>query len=200
MTTTRPDVEPSHTLVTAAFEGEFAPPPLSVAIVSLVELCHRAMPDPKKLRAAIVEEAKFDLGPQERAVEIARTWALDNKLIAAPVTNLRHEVFGRERSGEPVLFLLSTGTAEGKEVVFCSVLFRGVAEADVVKAVNHVTKRNPFGGGRAVNADGGIVRRVFWDVQGDAGIRAIAACGPDNVDALDLPRAIVAFNQAANAN
>lgn len=195
MTTAGPG--PSRTLISAAFEGDFAPPPLSAAIVSLVELCQRAMPDPKMLRTAIVDEAKFEVGPQARADELARTWALEDKLIGAPVTILGHEVFGRERDGEPVLFLLSTGMSEGKDVVFCSVLFRGVIEADVVKAVTHVTKRKPFGGGRVRNADGAIVRRVFWDVEGDAGVRAMAACGPDNVEALDLPRAIVAFNRAA---
>lgn len=195
MTTAGPG--PSRTLISAAFEGDFAPPPLSAAIVSLVELCQRAMPDPKMLRTAIVDEAKFEVGPQARADELARTWALEDKLIGAPVTILSHEVFGRERDGEPVLFLLSTGMSEGKDVVFCTVLFRGVIEADVVKAVTHVTKRKPFGGGRVRNADGAIVRRVFWDVEGDAGVRAMAACGPDNVEALDLPRAIVAFNRAA---
>ncbi len=200
MTTTGPGAAPSRTLISQAFEGDFAPPPLSAAIVSLVELCQRAMPDPKKLRTAIVDEAKFDVGPQARADEIARAWALDTKLVGAPVTQLRHEVFGRERNGEPVLFLLSTGMSEGKEVVFCSVLFRGAIEADVVKAVTHVTKRNPFGGGRVQNADGAIVRRVFWDVEGDGGVRAMVACGPDNVEALDLPRVIVAFNRAAQAS
>lgn len=200
MTAKGPTLEPSHTLVSVAYDGEFAPPSLSVAIVSLVELCQRAMPNPKRLRSAIVDEAKFDVGPQARADEFARTWALDNKLIDAPVAGLRHEVFGREREGEPVVFLLSTGLAGGKEVVFCSVLFRGVIEADVVKAVKHVSKRDPFGGGRVVNADGGIVRRVFWDIQGDAGVRALVACGPDNVDAMHLPRAIVALNHAASGN
>ncbi len=188
---------PSRTLISKAFEGEFVPPPLSVAVVSLVELCQRAMPDPIKLRAALVDEAKFDIGPSARAEESARTWALDSKLIAAPVRNLRHEIFGRERQGEPVVMLLSVGESEGKQVVFCTSLFRGVIEADVIKAVCHVTQTQPFGGGRVTNADGAIVRRAFWDLQGVAGVRGMAACGPNNVEALDLPRAIIAFNVTA---
>jgi hypothetical protein len=186
--------QPSRTLISLAFEGEYAPPPLSAAIVSLVELCQRGMPDPQQLRTALVEEAKFTVGPAERAEETARTWAFDQKLVDEPVTDLKHEIFGRDRDGVPVVMLLSTGRAGGKPIVFCTTLFRGVIEADVVKAVEHVTKRQPFIGGRVANADGAIVRRAFWDVQGDAGVRAIIACGPDNVEALTLPRAIIAFS------
>lgn len=185
---------PTRALISAAFEGDFAPPQLSVAIVSLVELCQRAMPDPQRLRAALVEEAKFDVGPRERAEEFIRPWALDNRLIATPVRNLRHEVFGRLRHEDPVVLLLSVGETEGREVVFVTALFRGAIEADVIKAVAHVTKKQPFGGGRVINADGAIVRRAFWDEEGVAGVRAMVACGPDNVEALDLPRAIIAFN------
>jgi hypothetical protein len=189
--------EPRRTMISQAFEGEYAPPSLSVAVVSLIELCQRAMPDPSAVRRAIVEEAGFTVGPSHRAEEAARTWALDTKLIAAPVTNLQHEIFGRERHGEPVVLLLSQGRSEGRDIVFCSSLFRGVIEADVVKAVVHVTKRNPFGGGMARNALGHLIRRVFWDVEGNGGVRAIVACGPENVEALDLPRAIIAFNESS---
>ncbi len=185
---------PSRTLISTAFDGDSPPPQLSVAVVSLVELCQRAMPDPVKLRAALVDEAGFDVGRRERAEENASLWAFDNKLIAAPVRGLRHEIFGRLRHEAPVLMLLSVGESEGREVVFVTAFFRGAIEADVVKAVTHVTKKQPFGGGRVLNAGGGVVRRAFWDLEGEAGVRAMVACGPDNVEALDLPRAIIAFN------
>ncbi|HCK85215.1 MAG TPA: hypothetical protein DHW63_12075 [Hyphomonadaceae bacterium] len=188
---------PLRTLISTAFDGDSPPPRLSVAVVSLVELCQRAMPDPIKLRAALVDEAGFDVGRPERAEEIASIWALDNKLIATPVRGLRHEIFGRLRHQAPVLILLSVGESEGKEVVFVTAFFSGATEADVIKAVTHVTKKPPFGGGRVSNASGATVRRAFWDVEGEAGVRAMVACGPDNVEALDPPRAIIAFNFAA---
>lgn len=187
--------KPWRTLISPAFEGEYAPAPLSVAIVSLVELCQRAMPDPALIRKALIEEAKFTAGPTARAEEFARTWAFDSKLIAAPVHDLRHEVYGREREGEPVIFLLSTGKSEGAEVVFLTVLFLGVTEADVVKAIAHVTKKKPAIGGSARNVDGAIVRRVFFEVGGEAGVRAMIGCGAENVDATHLPRAIIAFSR-----
>lgn len=188
---------PGRTLISKAYEGDVPPPHLSAPIVSLIELCNRAMPDPALLRKAIVEEAKFDVGPPERAAEMARVWALDNKLVSAPVRNLRHEVFGRDRYGDPVIFLLSVGESEGNQIVFCSVLFRGAIEADVVKALVKPLGRQPFGGGMVKNADGHTVRRVFWDVEGAGGVRGIVACGPENVEALEAPRAVIAFNTAA---
>ena len=45
------------TVVEAAFPGDEAPPELSVGIVSLVELCKLAMPDPGALRQRL-EEAR----------------------------------------------------------------------------------------------------------------------------------------------
>ncbi len=196
MTTTARGKKPTHTLVSQAFSRDAAPAQLSAAIVSLVELCQRAMPDPKKIRKALVDEAKFVTGKQAQADEMGGMIALDSKIIGAPVTGLRHELFGRERTEEPVIILLSVGKSEGKEVVFLTAAFRGAIEADVVKAVTHVTKKKPFGGGRTQNVNGELTRRVFWDVEGEAGVRGMVAWGPDNVEETRVLRGVTAFNRA----
>ena len=123
--------------------------------------------------------------------------ALESDLVDPGVRNLKHELFGKERNIEPVLILLSEGDSKNGKVVFCSAIFRGAIEADAVKAVAHVTKQQPFTGSSVRNADGMMVRRVFWDVQGLAGIRGLVVSGPEDVESIDLPRAITGFNKAA---
>lgn len=185
-----------RTLVEAAFPGNEAPGQLSVAIVSLTELCQIAMPDPALVREQIVG-AGFETGAQERADEAAAMLALDDKVFAFPVRNLRHELFGRGRHGENVIILLSQGdSAEGK-VVFLTTLFRGAMEADAVKAGAHVTGKQPLTGATLRNAGGNVLRRVFWDAEGVAGVRGLLVTGPHNVEATDLPRAFTAFNLAS---
>lgn len=180
-------------VIELAFPGDEAPPQLSVSIVSLVELCQIAMPDPGKVRDNILG-AGFETGRQERADEAGRMLALDTKVVDMPVRNLRHELFGRGRHGEPVILLLSQGETDRGPIVFLSALFRGAIEADAVKAAAHVTKDKPITGSRALNHDGNVLRRVFWDVGGQSGIRGFMVTGPGNVESTDLPRAFTAFN------
>ncbi len=185
----------TRTIVSQAFEGDQAPAQLSVAIVSLVELCQLAMPDPDKLRTSLLG-AGLVTAPQTKADEAGRMLALDSGLLSQPVKKLRHQMFAGGRQGEPVLFLLSEGDTNDGKVVFCSTIFRGAIEADAVKAAAHVTKQAPFTGSRARNADGHLLRRVFWDTNGVAGIRGFAITGPENVESMELPRAFTAFNKA----
>jgi len=183
-------------LVSEAFPGDAAPADLSVGIVSLVELCQLAMPDPNKIRERL-REAEFEVGKQERADEFGEVFALDRKMIAGSVKNLRHEIYGITRNDAPVLILLSVGDSDEGKVVFCSSIFRGAIEADAIKAAAHVSKRQPFTGSTAINSDDKILRRSFWDVEGEAGVRFLVVSGPQNVEATDLPRAITAFNKVA---
>lgn len=182
-----------RTLIEAAFPGDQAPGQLSVAIVSLIELCQIAMPDPAKIRESILG-AGFEAGAEARAAEAGAMLALDNKVWADPVRNLKHEMFGRERTGETVIFLVSQGETKGGKIVFLSTLFRGAMEADAVKAAAHVTKKQPLTGATAQNVNGNTLRRVFWDTEGVEGVRGLMVTGPHNVEALDLPRAFTAFN------
>jgi hypothetical protein len=184
-----------RTLIEAAFPDNQAPGQLSAAIVSLVELCQIAMPDPAFVREQIIG-AGFEIGVQERADEAAAMLALEDKVFAFPVRNLRHELFGRGRQGENVIILLSHGdSAEGK-VVFLTTMFRGAMEADAVKAAAHVTGKQPLTGATLRNPAGNVLRRVFWDTEGEAGVRGLMVTGPHNVEATDLPRAFTAFNLA----
>jgi hypothetical protein len=185
---------PTRTILELAFEGNQAPAQLSVAIVSLVELCEIAMPDPAKIRESLLG-AGFEVGKKARADEAGRMLALDNKFVATPLRNLRHELYGKERHGAPVLILLSEADAKEGKLVFCSAIFRGALEADAVKAVAHVTKLQPITGSTARNADGNVLRRVFWDVKDVAGVRGLVVTGPGNVEATELPRAFTAFNR-----
>lgn len=180
-------------VIELAFPGDEAPPQLSVSIVSLVELCQLAMPDADKVRENIIH-AGFETGRQERADEAGRMLALDIKVVDMPVRNLRHELFGGGRHGEPVILLLSQGETDRGKIVFLSTIFRGAIEADAVKASAHVTKDKPITGSRVLNHDGNVLRRVFWDVQGAAGIRGFMVSGPGNVENTELPRAFTAFN------
>jgi hypothetical protein len=120
--------------------------------------------------------------------------SLDSQVIASPVRDLRHEIFGRERRDQPVIVLLSEGDSNQGKVVFCTTLFRGAIEADAVKAAAHITKEQPFTGATIRNADGNILRRVFWEVKNVAGVRGFMVTGPHDVEAADLPRAFTAFN------
>jgi hypothetical protein len=184
-------------VISRAFEGDEAPAELSVGIVSLVELCQVAMPDPERIRASL-KDAGFTPGPQAKADEAGRMLALDKNVVAKPVRRLRHELYGHYRNETPVLILLSTGESDDGGIVFCTALFRGAIEADAVKAAAHVTKKQPFTGASIRNHEGTTVRRVFWDVEDAAGVRGFMVSGPQNVEALDLPRAITAFNKVAS--
>jgi hypothetical protein len=180
-------------VVELAFPEDSPPAQLSVSIVSLVELCQIAMPDPEMVRENILQ-AGFETGRQERADEAGRMLALDTKVVDMSVRNLRHELFGRGRQGEPVILLLSQGDTDRGKIVFCSAIFRGAMEADAIKAAAHVTKDQPITGSRVLNHDGNVLRRVFWDVGGIAGIRGFMVSGPGNVEDTELPRAFTAFN------
>ncbi len=182
-------------LIGAAFAGDRAPPELSVAIVSLVELCQVAMPDPAALREAI-QGAGFAEGPPERADEIGGLLALDQKVYSSPVRNLRHQIFARERNEARVRLLISEGESPEGKVVFVSTIFAGAIEADAVKAAAHVTKKQPLTGATVTNANGLPLRRVFWDTKGESGVLGLMVTGPQDVDAWDGARAFTAFNLA----
>lgn len=189
-------IEPARRLLSLAFEGDQAPAELSVGVVSLVELCQVAMPDPLRLRTSLIG-AGFRQGSQKAADNAGRMLALDNAVIGAPVHALNHEIYGTERHNDPVTILVSEGESAGGKVIFVTALFRQSMEADVVKAVVHVSKKQPFTGAVTKNSDGAIVRRVFWDIEDAAGIRGIMVTGPDNVEAMHVARGITAFNKAA---
>lgn len=188
-----------RTIVGAAFPGDRAPPELSVAVVSLVELCQIGMPDPAILRQAI-ESAGFAEGPKERADEMGGLLALDNKVFSFPVSNLRHQIFARDRNEARVRLLLSEGDSSEGPVVFVSTIYSGAIEADAVKAAAHVTKKKPLTGATVTNANGVKLRRVFWDMQGESGVRGFMVTGPENVESWDGARAFIAFNIVAKRN
>jgi hypothetical protein len=179
-------------VIEAPFEGDQAPPELSVGIVSLVELCDLAMPDPTALTHAI-ENAGFTEAPQNLADQHGGWLALNDKVFSFPVRNVRHRLWGRERHDAPVRLLLSEGDSSEGPVVFVSAFFTDAIEADAIKAAAHVSKKQPLTGATTVNADGVQLRRVFWDVEGASGIRGLMVTGPQNVEALG-GRAITAFN------
>lgn len=188
--------QPRRVLISKAFEGDEAPGQLSVAIVSLVELCNLAMPDTAKLRSEILG-AGFSAAPKDVTERTGAWLSLEDKVAASPVRNLRHEMFGRDRHGENVYIVLSEGNSADGKVVFCSTVFTGAIEADAVKAAAHVAKKEPFIGSTHRRPDGRVLRRVFWDVEGVAGIRGLVVSGPENVELLNEPRAFTAFNKVA---
>ncbi len=177
-----------------AFPDDQAPPQLSVGIVSLVELCDLAMPDPQALIHRLREEAKFEAFPQDRANELGNMLALDNKVFSFPVRKLKHSLFVRDRHEALVHILVTEGESDQGKVVFCSAIFNGALEADAVKAAVHVTKRQPITGATVTNAGGATLRRVFWDVEGASGIRGFMVTGPKDVEAINQLRAFTAFN------
>jgi hypothetical protein len=181
------------TVVQAAFPGDEAPPELSAAIVSLIELCQLGMPDPKLLRKNITE-AGFVAGPPKNAETVGAMLALDRKVFDAGVKNLRHEIYGRDRNGALVTYVLSEGDSNKGKVVFCTTLFRGAIEADAVKAAEHVIKRKPLTGGTAKAADGSVLRRIFWDTGGVSGVLGFVVSGPESMIDGAAPRAFTAFN------
>jgi hypothetical protein len=183
------------TTIESAFPGTAAPAELSVGIVSLVELCNLAMPDPNTLYQRI-REAKFTDAAPEQATEFGRALALEDRVFSFPVRNLRHKLFAKDRHNEAVVLLVTEGESSEGPVVFCSSFFRGAMEADVVKAVAHVSKKQPLTGANVDFADGTHRRRIFWDMQNASGVRGLMVTGPHNVEALDLYRAITAFNVA----
>lgn len=188
-----------RTIVAAAFPADRAPGELSVAIVSLVELCQLAMPNPSALREAIAS-AGFADGPQERADEFGKILSLDSKVFAFPVKNVRHQLYARERNEERVRLLISEGESANGPVVFVSTIFTGAIEADAIKAAAHVTRKNALTGTTATNANGVIVRRVFWDTQGESGVFGLMVTGPENLEAWEGVRAFTAFNLVNKKN
>lgn len=181
-------------VISKAFPGNEAPAGLSVGIVSLVELCNIAMPSAAEARKQIKNAAFVGIA-REKADNAARLFALDAKILVKPVRNLRNALYARDRNDEAVLLLLSEGDTDDGRVVFLSSIFRGSIEADVVKAVTHVTKTQPFTGTTVTNADGVAMRRVQWELN-SGGIRGMVVTGPPNVESLENPRAITAFNIA----
>lgn len=180
-------------VIETAFEGVEAPPELSVGIVSLVELCQLAMPDPAAIDQAI-KSADFSEGKKDRTDEFSIWLALDNKVFSFPVRNLTHKLYLRDRQDARVRLLVSAGESDQGRVIFVTTIFGGAIEADAIKAVVHVTNKHPLTGATVVNAQGAQLRRVFWDIEGVAGIRGMMITGPDNVESADAPRAITAFN------
>ena len=189
------DTPKVRTLLELAFPGDAPPDELSVAVVSLVELCQLAMPDPASVREAI-NSANFGDAPQDLADELGRYLALDNRAFSFPVRNLRHRLYGRDRHKTPVRLLVSEGESDQGAVIFVSTLFTGAIEADAIKAAVHVTKKEPLTGATAANSAGAPLRRVFWDVEGVAGIRGFMITGPENVESYEGLRAFTAFNLA----
>lgn len=196
MTNTGSGQSQEWTIIESAFPGIAAPAELSVGIVSLVELCNLAMPDPTALYQRI-RQAEFTDVVQDEAEQFARMLALDDRVLSFPVRNLRHKLFSKIRNAATVALLVTEGESGEGPIVYCSTLFRGAMEADVVKAVSHVTKKQPFTGANLMGADNAHRRRVFWDTEGVGGARAVMATGPQNVEALDQFRAITAFNKVA---
>jgi hypothetical protein len=197
----KPENQPPPKLrrvIEAAFPGDEAPPELSVAIVSLVELCQLAMPNPAGIAEAI-QSAGFAEGPKERADEFAGWLALDNKVFSFPVRNLRHKLFARNRHDVRVRLLVSEGESAQGRVLFVTTIFGGALEADAIKAAAHVTKKQPLTGATVTNAEGKQLRRVFWDAEGESGIRGLMVTGPQDVESADAPRAFTAFNLVGKA-
>jgi hypothetical protein len=182
-----------RTLLELPYPDNAAPPELSVAIVSLAELCQLGMPDPAAIREAI-KSAAFGDAPQGKAEELGGFLALDNKVFSFPVRNLRHKLYGRDRNEVPVRLLVTEGESAEGPVIFVSTLFNGAIEADVVKAATHVADKQPLTGATAANSNGAQLRRVFWDVEGAAGVRGLMISGPENVEDDIIMRAITAFN------
>lgn len=183
------------TILTRAFESDACPPLLSVGLVSLIELSQQAMPSPSKVRAKMAEGG-LQHAPQKQADAFGRALAFDSKMVAGPVRNLRHELYTKTRHQLQVGLLVTEADSDDGPLVFCSSIFNGAIEADVVKAVAHVTKHKPVVGGKALNADGALLRRVFWDLPNLAGVRFIIATGPDDIDSEQAMRAVTAFNKA----
>lgn len=179
-------------VISKAFEGDQAPAGLSAGIVSLVEFCKAGMPDPARVREQF-KTLQFNTSGQANADAAARLLALDTKIYSKPVRNLRNEMYGAERNGDPVVLILSEGETDDGKIVFLTTLFRGAIEADAVKAVTHVAQKQPLTGSNVTNLEGVAVRRVFWDVN-EAGIRGMVVSGPDNVESMQAPRAITAYN------
>ena len=190
--------EPKHvmTLVSPAFEGDSPPAELSVGIVSLIELCQQAMPNANKVRGKLIE-ANFQQREEKRAQEITTVLAFDKGLVEGNIRNFRHAIYQRERHDAPVVLMVSEGDTGKGPVVMVSTLFTGAAEADVVKAVGHVTKAAPFTGQKVENKDGFTVRRVFWELPNTSGVRFMVASGPADPDAMDKMRAITAISKAS---
>lgn len=183
------------TTIQDAFPGDTPPQQLSVAIVSLVELCQHAMPDPEAVHKAI-EGAGFLVADQTKANNFGAWLALDNKVFSFPVRNMRHKFFSKERKGQAVLLLVSEGESDQGKVIFCSTMFWEAIEADAVKAAGHVTKKEPLTGARVTNSNGEIIRRVFWDTAGVSGVRGFMVTGPDDIITGAHARAFTAFNIA----
>jgi hypothetical protein len=178
------------------FPGDRAPPELSASIVSLVELCQIAMPDPAAMAKAI-EGAGFVQASANEAERIAQPLALDKQVFSFSIRNLRHKLFGLMRGDQRVRLLISEAESSEGPVIFCTAVFSGAMEADAVKAAAHVTNKQPFTGATLVNAGGEKVRRVFWDVEGVSGVRGFMVSGPEDVEALDNMRAFTAFNMVS---
>lgn len=185
---------PKRRVISAAYEGDSPPGVLSVGLVSLVELCQHAMPSPRRIREKMAE-ANLERADDVNAERFGRALSLDKKLVAGGVRNLRHELYGKERAGALVLLLVSEGEGPDGPMVFCSTLFTGATEADVVKAVSKVTEREP-GVGSVADGANGAIRRVMWDIPGTSGVRFMVASGPGDMDAIDQLRAVTAFNKA----
>lgn len=191
-----PNGAPKRTLISKAYEGDNPPGVLSVGLVSLVELCQHAMPKPAKIREKMAE-ASLEKVSQEQADKFGAALALDQKMLAGPVRNLKHDLYAKERAGALVLLLISEGQSDEGPVVFATTLFTGAVEADVVKAVSKVTDQEPSVGSVASGPSGDI-RRVYWDIPNNtAGVRFFVASGPADMDADHTLRAVTAFNKVA---
>lgn len=188
-------LQPPPHAVRAFAPGEEPPAVLGLAAVTLLDVCIGQMPDIARVERAIVE-AGFKPEPEATARGIARGLALESKMVSAPLRDFRHKAWRTERQGVPAAMLLSAAQSDLGPVVFCSALFGGATEAEAVKTVQALSRSPPTDGGMAHDADGKVVRRVFWNLQGQAGLLGLVVCGPENPETRDHLRALVAFNRA----
>lgn len=166
-------------------------PHLSVGAMAWVQTCLGHMGDAAKVRESLKANGYIQ-DPDQTAAEIAATLAVQDKLVSDPLRDFKHSLWRTEREGVPCIILLSEATSDIGPVTFCAALFGAAREVDLARLASSLVKDGPMAAGVTKAADGSNLRRLFWRVPSQ-NVRALVACGPENVNDTGRLRALIAI-------
>lgn len=168
------------------------PPVLAASAVQWMQVTMGRLPDANAIRSSLIA-AGFAEDPSSAGV--GDLLALGDKITTANMYGMVHAAWRKTHKGAPVIIILTTADSDVGPVTFCSTVFGGADEGDVVRVLRSLVQAPPFAGGVAMDGHGNSVRRLFWEIGGVGGIAAIVVSGPPDTAARDAPRALIAFNK-----
>jgi hypothetical protein len=160
-----------------------------------IDTCLAGMPDVKRIRDNLVAGG-FRQEPDSTAREAGKMLAYEANIINEELRDLHHTLWTGEREGVPVALMLSLAQTDRGPIVLVATLFGAATEADGAGIIVRLANKAPDVGAVAKAPDGRMIRRQFWQITNVIGVNGLIVAGPEDPEALDQVRALIAFNRA----